>query len=72
MLSLCQRILLSRILDPTPPILITSAMSKVFEKIVAEKLSYFLKNNSPLPFSQFLYRRAWEYVMLLITLSHYL
>ena len=40
------------------PISITPVLSKVFEKIVAVKLSNFLKSNSMLPPSQFSYHKG--------------
>ena len=39
------------------PISITPVLSKVFEKIVGEKLSHFLEDSSLFP-PQFLHRRA--------------
>ena len=40
------------------PVSITSILSRVFEKNVAGKLSYYLESNSMLPLSQFSYRRG--------------
>ena len=42
------------------PISIISILSKVFEKIVAGKLSHYLESNSLIPPSQFSYRRGLE------------
>ena len=54
------------------PISITSVLSKVFEKIVAGKLSHYLENNSLFPPSQFSYRRGQGTCDALLTLSHHL
>ena len=39
-------------------VFVTSVLSKVFEKVVAEKLSHVLDGNSLFPPSQFSYRRG--------------
>ena len=54
------------------PILITPLLSKVFEKIVAGKLSPFLKSNSLLPLSQFLHRRGLANCDALLSMSNHL
>ena len=52
------------------PISITLDLSKGFKKIVAGKLSNFLKSNSMLHTSQFLYRMSLGTCDALLTLSH--
>ena len=47
----------------------TPPLSKVFEKIVAEKLSH-VESNSVLPPSKFLYRRGLETCDAFLTFSH--
>ena len=55
------------------PISITPVLSKVFEKIVVGKLSYFfLERNSILPPYHFSYRRGLGTCDVLLTLSHIL
>ena len=58
--------------DYNRPISITPVLSKVFEKIVAGKLSHCLESNSLLPTLQFLYRRGLGTCDALLTLSHHL
>ena len=53
------------------PISITPVLSKIFEEIVARKLSYFLKSNSPLLPSQFSYPRGIGTYGALLTLSRH-
>ena len=52
------------------PISTTPLLSKVFEKIVAGKLSNFLESNSLLPITQFSYRRGLRTCNAWIILSH--
>ena len=52
------------------PVSLTPALSKVFEKIVAGKLSNFLESNGLLLLSQFLYRWGLGTWDILLTLSH--
>ena len=49
---------------------ITPVLSKVFEKILAGKLSYFLESKGMPPLSQFSYRRGLGTCDALLTLSH--
>ena len=73
MLFLCQSDLLPRKLNTTDLSLsITPLLSKVFEEIVAGKLSNFLKSNSLLLASQSSYRRCLGMCDALLTLSHHL
>ena len=51
---------------------ITPDLSKVYEKIMVEKGSPFLEDNSLLSLSQFLYRRVIGTYDALFTVSHYL
>ena len=51
---------------------ITPLLSKVFEKIVAGKLRYFLESNSLLPPSLLSYHRGLETCDVLLTLYHHL
>ena len=53
-------------------ILITAVLSKVFEKIVAGKLSHYLESNSLLSLSQFSFRWGLGTCDALLTLSHHL
>ena len=54
------------------PLSITLLLSKVAEKIVAGKVSYFLKSKSLLPPSQFSHRRGLGTCDALLTLPHHL
>ena len=54
------------------PLSITPVLSKVFEKIVAGKLSHYLESNSVLPPSQSSYRRGLGTCDVLLTMSHHL
>ena len=47
-------------------------LSKVFEKIIAGKLSHYFESNSLLLSSQFLYRRGLGTCDALLTVSHHL
>ena len=51
------------------PITVTTLLSKVFEKIVAGKLSHFLESNSLLPPSQFWYHRGLVSCYALLTFT---
>ena len=66
LLFLCQRNRLLRMLE-TIDLSRLFPFKKVFEKIVAGKLSNFLESNSLLPFSQFSYRGDLETCDVLLT-----
>ena len=76
MLSQCQRNLPLRMLETDVrdynPISITPVLSKVFEKIIARKLSIFLDSNSLLSPSHFSYPRGLGTRNALLPLSHHL
>ena len=67
-----QRNVLLPMFETSGLLLLRVSYLKVFENIVAEKLSNFLEGNSLLPASQFLYRSSLRTCEALLTLSHHL